>query len=200
MHSLILHFIPFPAECELRCDTALTIERNLTGRVKTEENQNSLAEGRIAVQKIPPYVRYDNLFLDRKMLQYLLVSNLQFLSPPVNLQPNRSYEIFDRLVAITNAFCPDAYVYSDWVNFNYNLFKVINSGNTNGKMLLYEEVITQPNFEWAKEILDTCLGTATSNPVVLTPEPYDNEFNETDACIGDRLVVSYAKNSGLCWV
>jgi len=110
------------------------------------------------------------------MLQYLMVSNIRDVTPIAQLQPNRSFELFNRMVTVAKNFCPETYVSPAWIDYVIAYFKLIHHGGG----LSYDEIINEADFNWTRDILDKCIATATAKPIRLTRKPTDEEPPEDD--------------------
>lgn len=121
------------------------------------------------------YRRHDNKFLNRKMLIYNIISQIEE-SPKKNRTPEepygtpkRTFELFHMMKNITQKFCPNEYVNSDWIELAVNLFYILHKGN----VFRYEETLSDEEFGWIKSILTTCLSTVETIELVSRPDNGD---------------------------
>jgi hypothetical protein len=115
------------------------------------------------------YRKHDNKFLNRKMLIYNIISQIEESPKKSNGtavepygDPKKTFELFHMMKNITQKFCPNEYVNSDWIELAINLFYILHRGN----VYRYEETLNGEEYAWIKSILTTCL--ATVEPIELT--------------------------------
>ena len=95
---------------------------------------------------------FDNEFLDRQMSQHAMMMQLNEVGPIALAQPNRTFDLFMRMVNITRGFCPNDYISSSWVNHVSELFYILHKG----REFQYDEVLSEEDYVWIREILHKC--------------------------------------------
>ncbi len=99
------------------------------------------------------------------MAEHAMMSQLNNLGPIVLPKPNRTFDLFTRMVNITNNFCPEHYVSRRWVSHLSELFYVLHKS----REYHYEEVLSEDDYIWIGQILDKCSSKGHSirltNPV-----------------------------------
>lgn len=122
------------------------------------------------------YWKHDNKFLNRKMMIYNIISQLNAdnASNSTYGEPKRTFELFDMMKEITTIYCPQQFVWPDWVDLVVELFYIIHKGN----IFKYDENLSEGEFQWIKDILTKCHErillngsiTLTADPMVPDPE------------------------------
>lgn len=144
------------------------------------------------------YRKHDNKYLNRKMLIYNIISQIEE-SPIKNSDPvppygapAKTFELFHMMKNITQRFCPDEYVSTEWLDLAINLFYILHKGN----VYQYEEILSQEEYEWIKNILTTCV--AAVEKIELTsrrtepPTDYKNSsFTIDQDCSGGKVYIKY---------
>ena len=153
-----------------------------------EEDNENYAEERNAIPATNctddhEFIKHDNDFLDRKMAQYALMSQIKDIPPIQPLMPNRTFELFNRMIRISNRFCPDHFVPNIWVNHIMELFYVLHKG----REFKYDEALSPQEFTWIKEILDRCEEKGYEIDLITdpnAPQAEKDEFGDLK-CVGD---------------
>ncbi len=138
------------AECELSCVS------KIMGRGFSKPNKHKLpylgSTPGDNVTNPADYRRHDNRFLNRKMLIYNIISQIE--ESPIKSSepvlpygaPKKTFELFDLMKNISTHYCPEEYVNKAWIDLTIDLFYILHKGN----VFQYEEILSQEEYEWIK--------------------------------------------------
>ncbi len=117
------------------------------------------------------YWKHDNKFLNRKMMVYNIISQLDAVNKSNTTtyeEPKRTFELYDMMKDITLIYCPHQFIWPDWIDLVVDLFYIIHKGST----FKYDENLSEGEFQWIKDILMKCHDRISSNgSITLTADP-----------------------------
>ncbi|CAL8148015.1 unnamed protein product [Orchesella dallaii] len=149
---------------------------------------------------IVEYWKHDNKFLNRKMMIYNIISQLD--TGDINRsgngswgEPKRTFEVFDMMKNITRSYCPDEYVSREWIDLVVELFYILHKGN----IFRYDENLSVFEYEWIKDILSKCYARVNdvSDPTKLQTVQLSSEPSADDP-VDDVCTAGGGKATGYC--
>jgi len=194
------YFLSKIAECELTCQSkgrAMSLAKSgkkQKGRGQMRASKNLKKQKGRGVEDDPAttpdknltnpvdYRRHENRFLNRKMLIYNVISQIDDSSlfkkgnaVPYG-EPLKTFELFHIMKNITQSFCPSEFVNPDWIEIVVELFYTLHKGN----VFRYEEPLSHEQYDWIKDILLKC--QTNLEPITLSAKKIqgDGEEDETE--------------------